>query len=231
MAIGWIPPAFFCKAMNLPPKKTWITTDGHEPAKMQLVNDVWASKRASPLSLQLTRSTKWLGRRPSGPAEEPVGKDRRHLRTSPVVTWRLNAGSGRGTGRRSTAAGGCFSCSFSRFDMRIDGHLLVWTDESDSSTQIAVFDFCRNSRCQARILIPRGFVIETLRLAGFRSLIRHWWCSLFDDASQVVSPSSSRMFCQHWLAKGGKLSPHGNVLRFCGYPLQDILHMCQTVTG
>ena len=78
--------------MSLPPKKTGITTDGHEPANMQLVNDVRASKRASPLSLELTRSSKWFGRRPSGPAEEPAGKDRRHLRTSPVVTRRLNAG-------------------------------------------------------------------------------------------------------------------------------------------
>src|SRR3989442_8888464 len=75
IAIGRIPPDFLSRAIRRPPKKVLAMLDGHRPARIMLVKLVRADKKSGPATLQPNKTLRCWGLRPSGPPEEPAGKE------------------------------------------------------------------------------------------------------------------------------------------------------------
>jgi hypothetical protein len=77
IAIGRIPPLFFCRAMRVAPKKYGRMTRGVWPSRIKVSkpNNARNNRCApSPADWPL-RSLRCWGRRPSKPPPEPLGKD------------------------------------------------------------------------------------------------------------------------------------------------------------
>ena len=86
IAIGLMPPVFFCRAISLPPKIIGLTISGISPRNSKLTKAVSDGRRLSATCWPLVKSSRWRGVIPSGPPEEPAGNDRMASRTSSHVT-------------------------------------------------------------------------------------------------------------------------------------------------
>src|ERR1700733_7073494 len=92
--------------MRVPPKRIGLISTGQTPASKTLISPVMADKSSGPISVQLTRSERCWGRRPSGPPEEPIGKERIRPKTCSSDVWKaavvrfvvIEGRSGGGTG-------------------------------------------------------------------------------------------------------------------------------------
>ena len=89
-AIGRIPPDFLVRAVRFPPNKIGLTAGCHLPSNSMFVKAVIANRKSCPKVLQLMRSIRFFGRKPSGPPEEPAGKVRIALETSLSETCNNN---------------------------------------------------------------------------------------------------------------------------------------------
>ena len=106
------PPDFLFMANKRPPKKNGVASFGQRPAKTTLVKPVRAPKKSVPDSRHSIISLRCWGRMPSGPPEEPVGKDSTAWRNSISATDRAESGLISDRSSSPPEAGGCFSCSF-----------------------------------------------------------------------------------------------------------------------
>ena len=87
---------------------------------MNAVTDV---NKDAPDSRQLTRSKMCFGRIPSGPPDEPAGKDRRARMTSSSDTCKAVIEEGSGRGLELRLAGGCLSRSLEKVSSLITAGL------------------------------------------------------------------------------------------------------------
>ena len=74
-AMGLIPPSFLLRAQRFAPKKIGRISSGIVPLRVKLTSFVKESKSLFPASDAPIRCFKWTGLRPSGPPEEPAGKE------------------------------------------------------------------------------------------------------------------------------------------------------------
>ena len=138
-AIRRIPPDFLVRAVRFPPNKMGLTAGWHLPSNSMFVKAVIADRRSCPEVLQLMRSIRCFGRKPSGPSEEPAGKLRIALETSLSETCSAVVSAGSSKRCMSPAARGCRSVSFSNtsaesnIDLSSEHRNLIDVDTSPSS--------------------------------------------------------------------------------------------------
>ena len=109
--MGRIPPVFLLSAKRRPPKSIGATFEGQRPAMTKFTKSVRALRNSAPASRHSSMSRMCWGRRPSGPAAEPAGKERTARRTSDSSTDRHWSVRGAGSSVRLLEAAGCFSLS------------------------------------------------------------------------------------------------------------------------
>jgi len=80
-AMGRMPPDFLFNATRRWPNRTEVISKWHFPCKRRLVSAVRDVKRSAPDSWQLTKSSRCWGWKPSGPPEDPTGKERMVCKT------------------------------------------------------------------------------------------------------------------------------------------------------
>src|SRR6218665_3988146 len=112
IAIGLSPPDFLDKAMRVPPNIISRISGGHSPRSSTFMKPVSAWMRVSDDSRLFSKSSRSWGRIPSGPPEDPAGKDRITSRTSLSVTWNgaVWATTGKSARLAAQLSFGCLSC-------------------------------------------------------------------------------------------------------------------------
>ncbi len=110
MAIGRIPPHFFCRVIRFAPKRIGRTSSGTFPASMALISQASAPKSLKPTSPSFGAISCLMccGQRPSGPALEEVLNRPIETATYLGLTTRLGNSGASGNTMASEEAG-CFA--------------------------------------------------------------------------------------------------------------------------
>jgi len=174
--MGWMPPDFLFNATRRPPNRMEVISKWLFPCKRRLVNAMRDVKRSAPDSRQLTKSSRCWGRKPSGPPEDPAGKERMACKTSASSTDNEEA-SRAGLADQSAGALGCLSWSLFK----------VWVETgTDSSSEHSSLTAVRTlpSSILAAMASDRDD-LECLVLMGTQSSSDAGHCAVFDSGRDV----------------------------------------------